>query len=298
MIKKIMVPLDGSEFAEAVLPYAAEIARRTSSRVLLFTAVTPIATWDATASMVRWDRELELAQEYLNRKAAELTAGGLSVDATAMLGDAAECILKVAREEKIDLIALTTHGRSGLTRWLFGSVATKLVQSSDLPLLVIRPQDGAPKPQPLDRILVPLDGSDTAQSILPFVEELAKRLDASLILFHAIAPITAYPGFEATNPAAVGQVLEEMQQHAGQMLSRIVQEMQGRGLKAEALVAIDLAVDGVIHAAQDTRADLIALGTHGRSGVGRAIMGSVADGVVRRSALPCLLVHPKEPLKT
>ncbi|MDO8617083.1 MAG: universal stress protein [Dehalococcoidia bacterium] len=299
MIKKIMVPLDGSEFAEAVLPYVTEFADRMGSEVLLFTAVGPVATWDAAASMIRWDREQAAAQEYLDGKRSLLAAAGRTVRATVVLGDAAESILRVAQTEKIDLIALTTHGRSGITRWLFGSIATKLVQASDLPLLVIRPREGAPPPAPaIKKVLVPLDGSDVAQSILPFVEELAKTLGARLVLFHAIAPITAYPGFETTQPAALGQVLEEMQEHARQMLARAVEELKGRGLAAEAAVTIDLAVDGIIAAAQELKVDLIALGTHGRSGLGRAVMGSVADGVLRRSAVPCLLVHPRETPKT
>ena len=291
MLKTILVPLDGSELAEQVLPYASEIARRATAEILLLTSIQPVGIWDATATAINWEREERVAQEYLDAQKERLQAAGVKVRVKREHGEAAAGILETAEAEDVSLIAISTHGRSGLTRWLFGSVADRIVQHSHVPLLMIRPDEKAAAPT-FQKILVPLDGSETAASVLPFVEEMAKLFGASLVLYHAVPPISAYPGFETVNPQLDGQVLQEMQQQARELLSRAARDLEGRGLHATVAVSIDLAVDGVLHAAKETGADLIAIGTHGRSGIGRMVMGSVANAVMRRSELPCLLVHP------
>jgi nucleotide-binding universal stress UspA family protein len=139
---------------------------------------------------------------------------------------------------------------------------------------------------------VPLDGSAVAESVLPFVEEVARLFGASLVLFHAVAPLTAYPGFETVQPRYIGEALDEMQDQARQFLTRVAKGVESRGLQVSMIATIDIAADGIVSAAKEVGADLIAIGTHGRSGIGRAVMGSVADAVVRRATLPCLLVNP------
>ena len=298
MIEKIVVPLDGSTEAEGVLPWVRLIASRTGSEVLLLTSVQQIAVWDPALAITVMDREEGLALEYLERVAGDLSSSGFKAQSTVTRGPAAERILDLAEREGASLIAITTHGRSGISRWFFGSVSGKLIQSAPVPLLVIRSSEEAkasPPPPVVDKILVPLDGSAVAASILPFVEEMARTLQSSLVLVHAIAPLTAYPGFEMMQPAAIGQVLEEAQQEAGRMLARVANDLKGRGIEASALVTIDLAVDGIVRTAQESGADMIAIATHGRGGLGRAVLGSVADGVVRHSRLPCLLVNAREP---
>ncbi len=292
MLKTILVPLDGSELAERVLPYASEIAQRAKAEILLLTSIQPVGIWDATATAINWEREERVAQEYLDAQKERLQAAGVKVRVKREHGEAAAGILETAEAENVSLIAISTHGRSGITRWLFGSVADRIVQSSHVPLLMIRPDDKDVAAPTFQKMLVPLDGSETAASVLPFVEEMARLFGASLVLYHAVPPISAYPGFETVNPQLDGQVLQEMQQQAKELLSSTARELEGRGLHATVAVSIDLAVDGILHAAKETSADLIAIGTHGRSGIGRMVMGSVANAVMRRSELPCLLVHP------
>ena len=295
MIKKIVVPLDGSELAEGILPHVKEIASRTGAEMVLLTSVVDVGVWDATVTAALLGKEEELAGAYLEAKAAELRAAGFNVRARVLQGPAAEAILGAAREEAASLIAISTHGRSGLSRWIFGSVAGKIVQSTDRPLLIVRPGEKAPASVQIRKILVPLDGSDVAEAVLPFVEDLAKAVGAAVVLFNAIPPLAAYPGFETAQPVLVGRVIEEMQDDARKLLSRVAKEMEGRGVTASMVVTVALAVDGIIHAAEEIGADLIALGTHGRSGLGRMVLGSVADGVIRRSTVPSLLVNPKRP---
>jgi nucleotide-binding universal stress UspA family protein len=292
MIKTILVPLDGSELAEQVLPYASELARRAGAELLLLTSIQPVGIWDATATAINWDREERLAQEYLDAQKERLQSAGVKVRVKRQHGEAAAGILETAEAEGVSLIAISTHGRSGLSRWLFGSVADRIVQSSSVPLLMIRPDSKTAATPAFKKLLVPLDGSEVAASVLPFVEEIAKLFGASLVLYHAVPPISAYPGFETVNPQIDGQVLQEMQTQAKELLSASAREMEARGHHATVAVSIDLAVDGILRAAKETNSDLIAIGTHGRSGLGRMVLGSVANAVMRRSELPCLLVHP------
>lgn len=293
MIRTILVPLDGSELAEQVLPYASELARRADAEILLLTSIQPVGIWDATATAINWEREERVAQEYLDAQKERLQAAGLKVRVKREHGEAAAGILETAETENVSLIAISTHGRSGLSRWLFGSVADRIVQSAHVPLLMVRPDAKQPAPSTVfEKLLVPLDGSEVAASVLPFVEEVAKLFGASLVLYHAVAPVSAYPGFETVNPQLDGQVLQEMQQQAKELLSSAARDIGGRGVHATVAVSIDLAVDGILRAAKETGADLIAIGTHGRSGIGRMVMGSVANAVMRRATLPCLLIHP------
>ncbi len=294
MFKKIIVPLDGSATAEAILPFVEEIAKHTGAEIVLVTAVQQVGVWDAALTLQVLDREDASAVQYLTEQAGKVAGKQRS---RVLRGDPAEAILRAAGEESADLIAISTHGRSGLARWLFGSTATKLLEAATVPVLFVRPKAGEDKGAPgpvVQKILVPLDGSDTAMSILHTVEAFAKAMGASLVLFHAVEPIAAYPGFETQSVAAV-TVLEEMQAQARQILTRAMEDAKSRGVEATMVVSLDSAVSGILHAADDQKVDLIAIGTHGRGGIGRAVLGSVADGVVRRSAdVPCLVLRATE----
>jgi nucleotide-binding universal stress UspA family protein len=294
MFKKILVPLDGSETAEAVLPFVEEIAARAGAEIVLMTAVQPVAVWDSTITVTVLENEEASAVDYLKQVMAKIPGKQKS---RVVRGEAAEAILEGADEESADLIAISTHGRSGLARWLFGSTAGKVLESAKVPVLFLRPKTGEDKGAPgavVKKILLPLDGSDLALSVLPQVEEFAKTMGASLILFHAVTPITALPGFETQAPAAVN-VLDDLQKQAQEFIAKVVADVKSRGIEATGLVSLDDPVHGIIEAADETKADLIAVATHGRGGLGRAILGSVADGVVRRSAdVPCLVLRAKE----
>jgi nucleotide-binding universal stress UspA family protein len=295
VFKKIIVPLDGSETAEAILPFVEEIARHNGAEIVLVTAVQQVGVWDAALTLQVLDREDASAAAYLGEQAKKLAGKQRS---RVVRGDAAEAILRAADEESADLIAISTHGRSGVARWLFGSTATKLLEASTLPVLFLRPKSGEDKGAPgpvVHKILVPLDGSDTAMSILHTVEEFAKVMGASLVLFHSVMPTAAYPGFE-TQSSAAATVLDEMQAQARQILTRAMEDAtKSRGVEATMLLALDTAVNGILRAADDQKVDLIAIGTHGHGGIGRAVLGSVADGVVRRSAdVPCLVIRATE----
>lgn len=294
MFKKILVPLDGSETAEAILPFVQEIASHTDAEIVLMTAVQPVAVWDTTITVTVLENEESSAVDYLKQAMTKVPG---KQRCRVVRGEAAEAILEAADEESADLIAISTHGRSGLARWLFGSTAGKVLERAKVPVLFLRPKTGEDKGAPgavVKKILVPLDGSELAQSILPPIEEFAKTMGASLVLVHAVTPITALPGFETQAPAAVS-ILNDLQKYAQEFLAKLVTEVKARGVEATGLVSLDDPVHAILEAADQTKADLIAVATHGRGGLGRALLGSVADGVVRRSAdVPCLVLRVTE----
>lgn len=298
VLKKIVLPLDGSESAATIVPWVLELASKTNSSLVLVTAVQQVGVWDATLTMQVMEREEELAEQYLQEQAEELRAAGAEVETRICRGEAAEAVLSVAEEVGADLLAMSTRGRSGVGRWLFGSTASRILQVSPVPVLMLHPKTGEDKGAPgpvIKKILVPLDGSDLAASIVPHVEDLARTLGASLVFFNAVAPIATYPGFETAQVNTIGTVIEELQEQAKAVLGAAAEGAIERGVQATYVVVLDTAVDGVLRAADGVDADLIAVATHGRGGFGRAVLGSVADGVVRRSAdRPVLVIRPGE----
>jgi nucleotide-binding universal stress UspA family protein len=285
MIRTVLVPLDGSAAAETVLPYVELVASRTGATVHLLT-------------VVREEEEASQVGEtfaYLEKKGEELHARSFSFTTEAIAGDEAQVILSQAEKKSADLIAMSTHGRSGLMRWVLGSVATKLVHGTSRPLLLVRARE--PQERALasvDRVVVPLDGSELCLSVLPFVEEMAAALGADLVLYNAVPPLDIYPGTELT-PARAGGIIDDLLGQGRSFLAQVAGEIEARGkVKARSVVTIGFPVDEIVRVAEEVNAGLIAMATHGRSGVNRWVMGSVADGVVRRSSLPCLLVRPEQ----
>lgn len=279
MIQRILVPLDGSELAETILPYASYLATRAGSSIQLL-------------SVAENEAERGKLNEYLRSRLDRFAS--VETSAVVTLGDdEAGEILQQAETLSADLIAMSTHGRSGVTRWVFGSVADKVIHASAQPLLLVRarrPEEQVRAPQ-IERILVPLDGSELSMSVLPFVESLAKALDATLVLFHGVVPVHIYPSAEMVAPPTT--LLEDLLEQARSYIATVEEEVKARGVRVQGLTTMGFPVDEIVRAADEAGAGLIAMATHGRSGLNRWIMGSVVDGVVRRTNLPCLLMRPK-----
>jgi nucleotide-binding universal stress UspA family protein len=143
MYKKILVPLDGSKLAECVLPHVKAIGKGCgATKVVLLEVVEPLPAWLAAEINLEAVQKAsaKAAEEYLVKIQAELKKEGLNVEARVLTGRPAETITDFAQSNKVDLIAIATHGRSGITRWIFGSVANRLVRSSFVPMLLVKPE--------------------------------------------------------------------------------------------------------------------------------------------------------------
>jgi nucleotide-binding universal stress UspA family protein len=203
-------------------------------------------------------------------------------------------VVKVAEGQAGTLIAMSTHGRSGVTRWVLGSVTDKVLHATATPMLIVRPRDGAgagaePK---IETIIAPLDGSPLAEQALPHVVAVAKALRAKVTLVRVV-PTTAYYLGMMDYPSAVYQELIDAEEEAaGKYLGEMAAKLRGEGVSiaAEKMGRGD-AAGAILDLAVGSPNTLVAMTTHGRSGVGRWVLGSVADRVVRHAGAPVLLIR-------
>jgi nucleotide-binding universal stress UspA family protein len=290
MSQIMLVPLDGSPASEQALPYAQRIARATLAHVVPVRAAQAFTVpgTDPTKAQLAAIAE---AQTYLDEQAARLSTIGLVTETAAMYGEAASVILNEVQVRKADVVVMATHGRAGPGRWLFGSVADEVLRSSPVPIILVPP--GAASPWPTDRplrILVPLDGSELGESVLETLDSFAARLGADVVLIQVVAlpPYGLYAqGAEylGTGPDAA---LMEAQRYLAEMSKRLQPTFQSVRVRA----VIGQPVTAIALIATEERADLIAMATHGRSGLARLVLGSVTTGVLQRAGLPLFLVRP------
>jgi nucleotide-binding universal stress UspA family protein len=298
MYTKILVPLDGSKTAENVVPLARSFARSLQIPVELLGVVdiAEIARHGppSQASMIRTivDDASRRFDDYLERVAKTFLVG--KVQCTARRGNAAEAIIESAAADKQTLIAMATHGRSGLDRWLLGSVAEKVLRGASNPTLVVRAKkehNPSWEMATLKRVIVPLDGSELSERILPHVEALAKHLDLEVTLLGVYGgrlPAGASDGFHSMDAFIVS-----LRNETAIYLAAKTEEMKQRGLNKVSFVAKQgLEADEIIATARETLDTLIAMCTHGRTGVQRWMLGSVTETVVRHSDDPVLVVRP------
>lgn len=285
-----LVPLDGSATAEAVLPAAATLARGLGQRLLL------LRLYEAPSTIVPEEREGRQAEaeQYLGGVAERLRGEGLDVQTRAAgIEDgkqAGEGIVKQAEGTGAAAIFIATHGRSGPKRWAMGSVAGDVVRAASCPVLVVRAGgDAAASPSAVRRVLVPLDGSATSETALAEGVRVATALGATLDLMQAVPFPWAVYG-TAADGWATTDVDDLMVKGADDYLAQ-VQHRLPAALASERHVLRGGPALGILDHAEKTGADLIVMGTHGRSGVSRLILGSVADQVVRAGTVPVLLVR-------
>jgi len=215
---------------------------------------------------------------------------GLAVEHEVRVGSAATAILELAESAHIDLIAMATHGRTGVQRWVYGSVADKVLSGAQLPILLVRASEIPSAIAPIRRILVPLDGSALAERALIPAQYLAKAFDAEVLLFRVQEPFSfVQSGLTAAmSTAAFDDALLEVVE---EYLTEKTLEMRSQGVHVGWETQFGTAAENILDVAQKRTVNLVVMSTHGRSGIGRWIMGSVADRVLRASRIPVLLIR-------
>jgi len=298
-MKRILVGLDGSALAETVLGTVRELARRVGADVLLAHVTHVPASFRAEADLSLDEvvaRERRDAESYLRRLARELGEAGVTVRTVVAAGDPATEIVRMADGEGVDLVALATHGRSGMQRWLHGSVADAVLHATTRPLLLFRPTLEATRAAAyaVQRVIVPLDGSPLAEEALPLARELARALEVPLELLRVVELLDLafaadpYGGFYLDYPRVV-QALEE---GATTYLAAAAERERRHGLTVETTMVTGAAADAIAHHVKARSGGLLVLGTHGRSGWRAAVIGSVARRVTLLAETPVLLVRP------
>lgn len=295
-IHSVIVPLDESPLAEAALPYAEALARAFGARLHLLGVVERreggvLSVRPEVRAHVETAARQALTT-YLEATAQELRGHSLDVGVLVRSGDPAQEIVAAADEVPDAVIVMATHGRGGMERWLIGSVADKVMRTAPCPVLLVRPpQAGAERRQVmLRRLMVPLDGSDLAQTALPLAGELARALGATLVL------VRVEPWLTMTAPSyAYLPDLDRLEADVEALAAASLQEARGRlpaDLNVETVVLRGAPAATLIdYARGEGRIDLVVMSTHGAGGLRRLLIGSVADRVVR-AGLPTLLIRP------
>lgn len=255
MIRKIVVPLDGTQASESILPHLSELFRVADADVRFVHAYD----WSEPG--------FTRGRDYLKGLAGRVADRFPCAHTELLRGETAFEIMKYSVVHHADLIAMTTRSCSGIRKILFGSTTLELMRHSQVPLFIAGPSCPS---RPIRKILVPLDGSETSQGILPIVADLAGGAGAQVRL------LTALP------EAGAGEL-------AARALKRVGDAFEKRGIPAVTSVVPGEPVKAILASARDEGADLIALGTHGRSGSDRFIFGSVAESVIQGAEVPLLL---------
>lgn len=296
MYTKILIPLDGSKTAEKVLPYARFFAGALKLPIELLAVVDIVEmVTHISADRARYldtmiEDSLRNSEQYLRGVAGTFPSG---TKCTVEQGKAEQIIIETAASEKGTIVTMATHGRSGMNRWLLGSVTEKVLRGGTNPMLLVRAKDeGTINGPTIKSIVVPLDGSELAESVLPTVAELAKTLSSGVTLFRAYnLPYNAYMGGEGYYAANLEQLLIDVRDEAVDYLAKKTEAIKKLGIAEVSYVAKEgFPADEIISFARFAD-NLIVMCTHGRSGVKRWMLGSVTETVVRHSGGPILVLR-------
>jgi nucleotide-binding universal stress UspA family protein len=292
MLETIMVPLDGSSAAEIVFPFIEEISSKFSSRII-FVAVAYSGSTDLPHLYRSYlERVKEQIQSQLDDHGAkEATKISIKV----LSGDPTDEILHYADMTDTSLIAMASHGSSGHGHQLLGSTVAKVLWTSRRPMLLIRaPANKTVVHQKtlFERILVPLDGSRVGEAAIPFAEGLARVLGSELVLFHVMESLATVASDEYSIPQ---KFFDGRRDSAMAYLERMKQQLIQKGLRVTSEIGDGPPADLIIDYAKSKAIQVIAMSTHGRSGAGRWVFGSVTAKVLH-SGDAAVLVFP--PVKT
>jgi len=300
--KRMLVPLDGSELAEVVFVYAKELAGRLGIDIILFHVCAPEE--DKLLPMRR--AYIERSVETIRRQSEELQkktgtqpgSKAIEVRGEVATGYPAEEIIRYAEANDVDLILMATHGRSGIKRWTMGSVADKVLRASKVPVWLVRaelPKEIVYDQLPTRKILVLLDGSELAETVLPHVEAVAKQRGAELvdvILLSVCEPALLPSYYPAAMPLNWDDHVAKCKRSNGEYLAKIEKRLKEAGLKVRSEVLVGKPAEAIVDYVSKNPVNLIVMSTHGRSGPGRWVLGSVAEKVLLGVSSPILLVRP------
>lgn len=296
MFKKLLVPLDGSELAEQALTPALSIARSAQGEVILF-RVPVMETMLVSAPIptgvgVLWpaqslQRSRSEVHDYLKALQHDYQQPGLTVRTHMAEGDVASQIVDTAQTAGADLLVMSTHGYSGVTRWLLGSTAEKVLRSAPCPTLIVRNE------APLRRMLIPLDGSALAEQALSPALALAGIFHSQVVLLRVVAPVRAevVEGV-LVDPSLAARMQDEAYVEADKYLKGICEKYARPGLVLHAEVRTGSAAEQILAFAEAAPSDVIAMATHGRTGLRRWVYGSVTEKILRTARCSMLVVRP------
>ena len=296
MYTRMLIPLDGSKVAEQVLPYARYLAKELAIPAELLGVVdpAPLADFSNVWEGCHLDRlvaeEIRGTSLYLGTTARSFD--GAQVKCSILKGTPEEVIIEKAATNEKTLIVMATHGRSGIQRWLLGSVADKVLHGATNHLLLVRTsEEGKTDGEAiLKTVVVPLDGSRLAETALSYVADLAKKMKLEIVLMRAYAlpPVCSADEYGTYTDELIAQLEAEARDY----LAEKVKELKEKGFaNVSSVMSLGYGAQEIITLARNTPDNFIAMCTHGRSGIRRWVLGSVTERVVGHSGDPVLIVR-------
>jgi len=286
MYGRILVPLDGSDLAERSLPYVKHIAKKLNSAVILMMVCLPSNY-----------AELPL-KAYIQKKTKEFQVEGIKTNSKILRGEAATAILKFAQKNDIDLIVMSAHGGSGISRWSLGSCATKVLQKTNIPTLLVRSNKTKAKSlnAEISKILIALDGSHFSEAIIPYVKRLIEINKPEVILVRVIEPVTLpFTTGYIEHEKYEKEIMEKAKEEASSYLQKMKGLFEQEGTKASTVLLKGHPANAILNYAEESNIRLIAITTHGYTGITKWAYGSVAANIIESSTIPILLFRPQLP---
>ena len=297
--QSILVPLDGSPLAEQALPIALAIAERARCKLKLVFIHEPLMLMEPGPAYTKVELAMQKAdREYLKSVTGRLRERlGRSVSSAVLRRmPVAQTLTTYIRELGADLVVMTTHGRGGIRRAWLGSITDQLIRMAEVPIIVVRPSEATPAESSvrLTEILVPLDGSPLAEAALEPAMTLARLWDAEISLVQVVRPVMLTSEPHLTFPSGYSeQATAICRESAKDYIRDVAERVRDSGVKATGVAVIGAAVpETLIDLAAPERVSMLAVATHGRGGLKRLGLGSVADKLVRGSNVPVLVVRP------
>jgi nucleotide-binding universal stress UspA family protein len=294
-LARIVAATDFSETAGAAVDWAVDIARQHGARIHLVHALTlPAPLPDYVPAGADFGRDLHaVALAKLEEAAARVRQAGVEVDLEVPIGVPSQSILRVAEEVGADLLVLGTRGLTGMTHLLLGSTAERVVQRARCPVLTVHPED-RDRHRPIRTVVAPTDFSTGAEDAAAVALRLLARLEenARIVLVHAYHLPIEYTAYGPI-PTSV-RFLQDVGADAQERLDQVARGMARQGLSVEAVTREGYAPDVIVDEAREHQADLIAMGTHGRTGLAHLLLGSTAERVVQHAPCPVMTVRRRD----
>jgi nucleotide-binding universal stress UspA family protein len=293
MLERILVPLDTSETSKSVVPFTTFLATHLHQPVHLVTVIPDTMGFHGIGPRHQDPKKASAAQQNLDAVRTQLTDHGITTTSEVSAGHVAERILAVAESFGAGLIAMATHGRVGPERWFVGSVADQIVRGSSTPVLLMRPgADGDAAHSSVDHVILPLDGSHLAEVGLPYATFLAQSLHVPMTLVRTVDPTALMSGSDSLGDGPSPELYDLLESDAKEYLDGVASSMKNSGIETYQASGLRPPVGEIIDRAHSTGHALVVMSTHGRSGLGRTVLGSVTDRVIRSSEAPVLVVRP------
>jgi nucleotide-binding universal stress UspA family protein len=300
MFERILVPLDGSKTAESVLPYVKKLAFKIGSELVLLHVIDPQVSLNSPVYSDFMRRSTQKAkkeaQDYLRGIAEDLEAVREPVTVRTVIGPTTDRILSTAESQKASLVVISSRGRGQDDTWAYGSIADRILHYSRVPVLLVKPRPDLEEYHLiLQSLVVPLDGSNVAETVLPLARNLADRLGVEVHLSQAAPTLNqalSVLGWGVTEEEPVPDV--DPVQDGKAYLDRVASALTDSGVRADGTVVVGAAVPSILDFAREKKGSVIVMCGAGSRGISaRWRVGSVAERILRRSEMPVLLVPPR-----